>query len=369
MWELARRNLLRERARLVVSVAGVAFSVVLMLLLLGLYNGYQVRIADYFGGVEADLWVVQSGTSNFFHSSSVLPASAERRIASIPGVADVEPYVGRQVGFERGGDSFVTYVVGTAPGREIGGPIEVVRGDPTLSRGEIAVNRSLATASGLSIGDTVRLRGAPFRVSALTEGGDMVMYQYSLVTLADAFTLQGSTSIVNFYLVRFDPDADAAGTGSAIERAVPEADVWSPARVVIENQGTIEDTFLPVVGVLVTIGFIVGSAVIGLTTYSGVIERRREYGVLKALGADGWVTFRAVLIQATIAGTIGYVLGVAASEALGGWLPGIVPQFAVEHETRYVLWVLLAAIGMVSASVALPVIRLSKIDPAEVFKA
>jgi putative ABC transport system permease protein len=283
-------------------------------------------------------------------------------------VRSVEPYVGRQIGFENDGKMFATYVVGAPAGDAITGPVQVVSGSDTIADGEIALNRSLADASKLSIGDTVDLRGTPFRVSALTDGGDMVMYQYSLVTMHDAFALQGSDTIVNFFLVQLDPGASVPAVSAGIHRTVPEAEAWTPSKVVTENQGPIKDTFLPVIGVLVAIGFIVGTAVIGLTTYSGVVERRREYGVLKALGADGWATFRTVLIQSSIAGAIGYLVGVAATVALGRWLPGVVPQFAVQLAPRYVIWVMLSAAGMVAASVALPVMRMSRIDAAEVFQ-
>jgi putative ABC transport system permease protein len=186
--------------------------------------------------------------------------------------------------------------------------------------------------------------------------------------MADALRLQGSDAIVNFFLVRVDPGASASQAGAAIERTVEGAEAWTPTRVVTENQGPIKDTFLPVIGVLVVIGLIVGTTVIALTTYSGVVERRREYGVLKALGANGWATFRTVLAQSAIAGSIGYLIGLAATVVLGRWLPAVVPQFAPQLEPRYILGVLLGAALMVVASVALPVSRLSRVDPAEVFQ-
>lgn len=154
-----------------------------------------------------------------------------------------------------------------------------------------------------------------------------------------------------------------------IEQAVLGIEVWTPAKVIEENQGVIEDAFLPVVGVLLLIGFVVGTAVIGLTTYSMVLERRREYGVLKALGADFGATLRVVLAQSGIAGFAGYLVGVGASLAVARWIPRVVPQFAVDLEPGHILWVLAATTGMILTSAAFPLRRLSSIDPAEVFRA
>ena len=50
MWTLARRNLLGERVRLAVSVGGVAFAVLLVVLLRGVFVAYQSKIGDDYRG-------------------------------------------------------------------------------------------------------------------------------------------------------------------------------------------------------------------------------------------------------------------------------------------------------------------------------
>ena len=78
---LALRNLLRERTRLAISVGGIAFAVTLIVLVRGLFVAYQTRVADYFDGVDTDLWVLQSGTADFFHSFSLLPIDLRTGLA------------------------------------------------------------------------------------------------------------------------------------------------------------------------------------------------------------------------------------------------------------------------------------------------
>src|SRR3990172_1204505 len=150
---------LRERTRLAISVSGVALSVVLMLSLTGLYNGYQERIESYFGGIDADLWVVQAGTSNFFHSSSVLAAGDEASIEAIGGVEAVRPYVSRQVAFTNAGSSLVTSVVGVEPGGRVPASARVVAGDAVPGPGEIVLDRVLANTGEIELGDRIGLRG------------------------------------------------------------------------------------------------------------------------------------------------------------------------------------------------------------------
>ncbi|MBI4261230.1 MAG: ABC transporter permease [Actinobacteria bacterium] len=369
MWHLAWRNLLREPARLALSAAGVAFSVVLMLSLLGLYNSFERRVERYYQGVGADLWVAQSGTANFFNSPSVLPASARGEVAGIVGVASVRPYLGRIVAFRQGGEEFRTFAVGIAGDERVGGAITVVEGTARPGPGEIVIDRVLAKNTGLSIGDRVRIRDLRLRVAGVSAGGDMVAFQYSFVAMSEARRLQGTVGVVNFLLVELLRGADPTAVARRIEDRLPDAEAWTEGQVIDRNQGVIEDAFLPMVAVLLAIGFVVGTAVIGLTTYSAVLEKRREYGVLKALGATFGAGLRAVLSQSAIAGATGYLLGVAAGLAVGRWVPGAVPQFTIDIDGRHLVGVLALAGAMVLASVFFPLRRIGRIDPAEVFTA
>ena len=82
MVSIARRNLLQERTRLLISVGGVAFSVMLILILAGLYGGWKVRVTAYIDRVQADLWVAQDGASDMFHSGSFLPGASRAACAA-----------------------------------------------------------------------------------------------------------------------------------------------------------------------------------------------------------------------------------------------------------------------------------------------
>lgn len=367
MWLLARRTVFKERARLALSVAGVAVAVVLMLSLSGVYQSYQRRIADFFASVPADIWVVQSGTANFFHSSSILPAGAERDLAAIEGVAAVEPLVIRQVMFDAGGSRSLTNVVGVPEGGSLPGSVRLVRGSGAPAKAEIVLDRTLANEAELDVGDTVSLRGVSFRVAGIVSGADMVMYSYSFASLPDVLDLQGTSDVVNFYLLQLESNASTDAVVGDVPHTVEGSEAWSAGRVVEENAAVLESTFLPVIRVILVIGFIVGTAVIGLTTYSAILERRREYGVMKAIGAGPRVTFELVLEQAAISGVIGAVVGIVVSVAVARWIPSLIPQFSMSIGILDVSWILLAVAGMILTSVIVPVRRLSHIDPAEVF--
>jgi putative ABC transport system permease protein len=73
---IAWRNLVREKTRLAISVAGVAFAVLLILLLRGLYAGITAQATEYIRSVDAHVWVAEAGTpGDFFHSVTLMPGA------------------------------------------------------------------------------------------------------------------------------------------------------------------------------------------------------------------------------------------------------------------------------------------------------
>lgn len=100
---LAVKNLVQEKTRLLISVGGVAFSVLLIMSIQGLYQGWSNKIGEYIRTVPADYWITQTGATDMFHTPSVLPLTARDRLAAVEGVASAKPFSGRRVAFEQPG--------------------------------------------------------------------------------------------------------------------------------------------------------------------------------------------------------------------------------------------------------------------------
>jgi putative ABC transport system permease protein len=88
MVKLAWRNLVQERARLWISVAGIAFALVLILIIGGIFAGSEEYAVAYINNVPAPLWLAQTGVENMHMSSSYLPPETARMVETIPGVED-----------------------------------------------------------------------------------------------------------------------------------------------------------------------------------------------------------------------------------------------------------------------------------------
>ncbi len=362
---LARRNLLGEKVRFAMSVMGVAFSVMLVLVILSLYRGWSGAGAA-FEQLPGNVWVTQAGTVDPFHSTSVLPADRARTLAAIPGVAAVIPIIGRQVVLRRGGRSVDALLLSldVPAGVRIDAP---TRQRFLPGRGRVVISAVAAGAVGARAGDSVRAAGRTLTIAHVEPGGNPFT-EIGFVSPHDAVALLGVPGHVSFFLLRTRPGPPAA-LARAVKRAVPGSELHTSAEFSSTFARRVNRGFLPVVGVLVALGLVVGAGVIALTTYTATIERARDFGVLKAIGAGDRFLYRIVIQQSLLVGSLGAAVGVAVSAIAAAVIPGSVPEFVTDLRPLDVAVVYAAALAAALLAAIIPTRRISLIDPAMVFRA
>lgn len=119
---------------------------------------------------------------------------------------------------------------------------------------------------------------------------------------------------------------------------------------------------------MVGIALLVGALVVGLVIYTATVERQREYGVLKAVGAKNGVLYKVVTAQALIAAGAGSVLGVGLAYGAARLIVALRPQFLVVIEPRAVGWALLIGLLMAILGALFPAHAIARLAPAEVFR-
>jgi putative ABC transport system permease protein len=363
---LARRNLLAEPVRLAMSVGGVAFAVLLVLTIVSLYRGWSEA-----GGVirelPGELWVGQAGTRDPFRSSSSLPAGRAGALAGLPGVAAVLPVGARRVAFTRGGRDLDAFFfafgapAGTAAATE--GARELVP-----APGSVVVDASTARDAEVAAGDTLTILGRRLRVAAVRPGGNP-LFGVGFMHPRDAAGLLSPPGRVAFYLLTLRPGADAAAAAAAAERAVPGARVVTGEAFAEATSQLVRKGFLPVVGVLVALGVVIGAAVTALTTYTATVERARDYGVLKAIGAPRGYVARVVVAQSLFVAVLGAALGTAAAVAVASLARRRVPEFVTDLRPADAALVVAATLAVSVLAAWVPLRRIERIDPAMVFRA
>lgn len=369
MFYIAIKNLFQEKTKLAISIGGVAFSVLLIIILNGVYQGFNEKMGAYPKSIPADLWAEQEGVGDMYHTLSFLPNNLAEKFLKVSGVKEANKYLGRQVMFRLNNKDQTLFIVGIDLNSGITKPYKMEKGNwQELKNGEIIIDQALADDENLSMGDVIDINGEKLKINGISSGGNVISFKYAYVAYDQAKKMFDLGEMVNFYLLKIDPNKDSLVIKKNIETEIKGVKVLTKKEFIDTSRKVINGSFLPIIYVLVVIALTVGIAVIGLTTYSATIEKSREYGVMKAIGTNNSQLFRLVIIQSLIAGILGYILGVGLAYPVAFIAEKIVSSFITEIRPFDLAWVFGATVFMSIIAAYIPMKRISSIDPAEVFK-
>ena len=365
---LARRNFGRNRVRLLASVGGVALALSLTLALDAVYAGVASQLTTYIERAGADVWVAQSGVRNLHMVASSLPASVVDEVGAVEGVAAVTPILEATDTISAGDERAVVYVIGLPASAEMGGPWEIAEGSARVGPGEIIVDRGFATQAGVTIGDAVGVLGGEARVVGLSRGTASLLNSVAFVSFDDFQAMRGHAPVISYVLVRVAGVASAEAVAADIERLVPGVTAQSRTDFVAQERLIVTDMSADVISIMSVIGFVVALAVVALTVYVATLARRRDFGVLKAIGARNRMLYRVVLVQAVLSVAVGFAIGLAFTGLLA---------FAIARTDLNLELAITAAslvkVGLFAAIIAglaaiLPIRQVAGVDPAVVFR-
>lgn len=365
---LARRNLAGNRVRFLVSVGGVALALSLTLALDAIYAGVANQLTTYIDRSGADIWVAQTGVRNLHMVASSLPDSVTDQVRSVPGVAAVTPILEATDTIAAGDERAVAYVVGLPNGTQMGGPWDVVEGSDRVGPGEVIVDRGFARKAGMTLGDRVTVLGGHATIVGLSEGTASLINSVAFVSFDDFRAMRGGAPMVSFVLVKVASGASADTVGAEIGRDVPGVTAQTRTEFSTQERRLVMDMSADVISIMNAVGFVVALAVVALTVYVATLARRREYGVLKALGAGNRVLYRVVLAQAVLSIAVGFAVALAFT----GLLALVVPRAGLDLELSISV-ASLAKVGLFAAIIAglaaiLPIRQVAGVDPAVVFR-
>lgn len=357
-----------DRLRLAISVGGMAFAVVLVLLLRGIMDGTVEKSTTYVDNVGADVFVAREGVKNMALSVSAIPEGLVPELAALPGVTEASGIVRVHVTVAEGERRQPGELVGYEPGSRLGGPWRVTSGRPPATTGEAAVDSVLASNLHIGVGDRVAIGGQDFLVTGLTGETASIAGKLVFVTLADAQVLLQSPEVVSFVLLKLVDPASAPSFAESITAQFHGTQALTRAELSGNDRDMLGELFVAPINVMSTVGFLVGLAVIGLTMYTMTSERLRDFGVLKAIGAPQGFLLRTVMGQATVLGIAGFVIGLGATVLVGPVVVRFVPDIGVKVNWEPSVRTLAAVVGMSLLGAVVPVMRIVRVDPLLVFR-
>ena len=358
---LARRNLTADRRRLLAGVTGVGLAVMLILLLDGMWAGINAQTRLYTDKAGAELYVLQAGMREL-HDGGVLPIGTVDRVRAVPGVDWAEGVRGTHVIVELHGTKLGPYLVGTAPGAP-GGAWEVGDGRNVLADDEIVLDSVMANRHDIEVGDRIDVMGTSFRVAGLSSNTSGFMTSYVFTTHAATDRLFGADGTTSYVLVgTSEPDA-------VRERLIAAGYNTLTADEIAANS---EEVVSGILGgplrLMVIVAFAAGTMIIALTAYTAIAERRREYGIVKALGARRSRLVGIAVTQTLVLALLGLLAG--GLLFLGGRevIVAARPQFEVMFTPDAFLRAAAAAVLRASFAAIVPARRLAQLDPATAYR-
>ncbi len=359
---LGRRNLFADARRVVASSVVVGLAVMLILLLDGLWAGVRAQASLYEDHTGAQLYVVAAGTRGLFTDSSSVPRREVTTVERTVGVRWAAPVRTRYSVLTLHDTKIAIGLVGSEPGRP-GGAWKLAAGHRPRAGRDVVVDRVLAERHGLRVGSVLVLNGARLRVVGLSEGTASYMTGLVFVTHSATDLALRSPGTTTAILVGTDHPA-------AVRRRLEQQGLT------VLDQATIRATALRLVTrifgtpltLMVTVGEIAGTLVIALIAYTAIIERRREYGIVKAIGATrrrlvGLAVGQTFTVAALGGG--GGVLLFLVGRALVMWYR---PQYFLVIDAPIVLRAAVALVVMSTVATVIPARRIAKLDPALAYR-
>ena len=363
---LAARNLATDKIRLGLTAIGTGLSVTLILLLSGFISGIDLQVSVYLDHEPGSIVVAQTGVSNLLGSSSRLPAGTLDRVIATPGVARAIPILSQFVILDLNRRKQPAYLVGYDPAKG-GGPWQLVSGTEPADTSQIVVDQVLARRQRVAIGDTFAILGRAFKVSGLSGGTASFMTSYLFVRESALESLIASPEQPSFILVSPAAGMSAAGLITVL-RSLPGATALAKQTMVANDRDLLARVFRLPLELMAIIAYAVGALVVGLVVYTATIERRREYGALKALGAANRLLYVTVTAQALVAAVSGALLGVALALAAAQLIMVAAPQLLVAVQPSAILLGVAAGLGMALVGSLLPARLIAGMAPAEVLR-
>jgi len=190
------------------------------------------------------------------------------------------------------------------------GGFTYLHGGPFQRPDDVIIDQFYADQQHAHVGDRITILNTPWRVCGIFEGGKLAHIVFPLGVLQEKTSNIGKVSQI--YLKLDDP-GNTAAVVEGLKEKLPDYPVYSMAEFTslynVNNIPALREFII----IIMAIGVVIGFAVVCLSMYMAVLQRTREIGILKSLGASQIFILRIILTEAVILGIGGTILGILMS--------------------------------------------------------
>ena len=362
MNRLVISNLLHRPLRSGISILAVAIEVAMILSIVGILFGQIEGSRRQTSGIGADL-IVRPPNASFIAgvSGAPIPAKVADVLRKLPHVAVASPAI-QQLSVKNSVETIwgIDYDSFNALR-----PFAFLSGGPFQGPNDVIVDDIFARSDKhYSVGETIQILDHPFRISGIVEHGKGGRKYLPIRTLGGLLGAENNASIIfvksddpkNQQLIEQEIHATPGLSDYKVQTLAESLSQMTP-----EHLPAFTDALYVVIGLAVVVGFIV----IFQAMYTAVLERTREIGILKSLGASQTYIVNLVLRETAFLSIVGIVIGVGATLLLKKAMDIRFPSIPFPVDPHWIINATLIALAGALVGATYPALKAARKDPIE----
>lgn len=313
VYRIVGRNLKHRLARTVLSALAISVGVTLLLTIVGLADGMIESQRARARGTGADIMILPAG-------SNIIGLSGAGLSDKLIDLVAQQPHVEIATGAVMQSISTIHRITGIdyeAFDRMAG--FVYVEGGPFKSPDDVVIDEFYSRQNDLTVGDSIEIFDKKWRVSGIVEPGKMARVILPIEVVQE---LTGTFDKLTLVYVQLDDPSLAYEIIADLEALMGTEDyqMYSVEEFASQFSASAVPEFQVFINVVIGLSVAFGFLVVFLTMHTAILERTREIGILKSLGA-----------------TQGYILGILVREALALGLFGALTGILLSFVTRWLI--------------------------------
>jgi len=370
-WEFIRY----DKPKSIGVIVGILISTFLIGQQLGVFFFLTGLMGSLATNVKANIWVVDSKTDDV-NQLGKLDIRTLRAVQGLEGVKEAFPILitGAACNYNNGTSGAITLIgVDIAKLNTVLDTSKIIAGKPADLERDGAVSAEFFEKKNIGnkidLGTDFEINGKRAFFALQTKGFRGFGSSISVTTIERArFYANQSINSISAVLVDVQPGTNVDEVVARINRTITGVRAWPSEKLakssvakILSSSGIALST-----GTLIIFALIAGFFIIGLTMYSSALDRLKDYGTLKAIGAGNGYIRRLILTQAILFAIVGFSIGMLLLE---GFRMGVAKSGLIFNFSALIILGMFSTIALISiggASFALR--RISSVEPAAVFR-
>ncbi len=367
MMRWALKSLFGQRDSLIGSALGIASAFILVIFFDAVWRGESEQIVAYPNNMKPDVWVMQNGVGNMHMAMSFVWDWKADKIAEMPEVKRVTPILYLNSVIVAGDTKMFAFIVGLLPDAERAGPWAMSAGRMIENPREAIIPDILSSLTGVKLGDQLGITDKSFTVVGLSSGTYSSANAVLFVPFADLQDILSSSGTYSYLLVDAEEGIDAGVLAEKIRFEINKVNAL-PHEAFIKNDFSMAKQMgVEIIVMMTAICSVLAALIVGFTSYSLVIRKRREIAIIKALGVNNSAIFYSVILQSGFVTLLGFLFSAAFALVVIPVIPLLVPQLTLMVSVSSLVQLGVIALVVAILGALIPTYMVLRLDPATAF--